>query len=289
METTETLATPAETSLLTTGHEDGQESASPAWISELPDDVREAKTWNRFSQDEDTNMVSVPEAVLKTHLSLESMLGDRNKMPETPEEQIELHTKLGWEKDFDTYSEGIERVEMPEGVEYDTAEEEYLLQIAHEAHVPVKVAQEQYNKIVEAKLGKLKDTGDASETYLAKVEEDFKTKYQGDLDVMKNRAMLAMKEKGNPELVNLFETAEVDGRKLGDHPAMFEFMAALGKDHIGTTNERGDNNNVEDSASIQEQISAEMAKPAYFDGNHVEHKSSVAKVSKLYQRLHGEI
>ncbi len=262
---------------------------SRAWINELPEDVREAKTWSRFTQEEDTKMVSVPDSLLKTHLNLEGMLGDRNKIPETEEGLKELHTKLGWEPEYEKYSEGIKRAEMPEGVEYDTSEEEFLLQKAHEHHIPLKDAQALYDDIVKSRISAIQDGSSANEGYLEKVEEDFKSKYQGDLDVMKNRAKVAMQDMGDDNLVNLLETAEVDGRKLGDHPAMFEFMAKLGKSKLGLGDERGQATSTEDATTIKEQIDEHMANPAYWDASHAEHKSINLKVEKLFKRQSGEL
>ena len=262
---------------------------SRAWLSELPEDVRDAKTWNKFTVGDDTKMVSVPDSLLKSHLSLESMLSDRNKLPEDEEGKKELYTKLGWEPEFDKYSEGIKRAEMPEGIEYDTSEEEFLLQKAHEHHIPLKDAQALYDDIVKSRISALEDGKSLNDGYIEKVEEDFKSKYQGDLDVMKNRAKVAMQDMGDENLIKLLETAEVNGRKLGDHPAMFEFMAKLGKSKLGLGDERGQSTSTEDAGSIQEQIDEHMANPAYWDETHIQHKGTVAKVSKLFQRLNGEI
>lgn len=280
-----------QTDQLTDGLADqgGTIDESRAWLNDLPDDLKEAKTFNKFTVGDDTKMVSVPDSLLKSHLSLESMLSDRNKVPEDEEGLKELRTKLGWEPDFDKYSEGIKRAEMPEGVEYDSSEEEFLLQKAHERGIPLKDAQAIYDDIVKSRLSAIQDGASASEGYLAKVEEDFKAKYQGDLDVMKNRAKVAMKDMGDDNLINLLETAEVDGRKLGDHPALFEFMAKLGKEKLGLGDERGQTTSTEDAGSIQEQIDEAMANPAYWDETHIQHKGTVAKVNKLFQRLHGEI
>lgn len=261
---------------------------SRAWLSELPEDVRDAKTWNKFTVGDDTKMVSVPDSLLKSHLSLESMLSDRNKLPEDEEGKKELYTKLGWEPEFDKYSEGIKRAEMPEGIEYDTSEEEFLLQKAHEHHIPLKDAQALYDDIVKSRISALEDGKSLNDGYLEKVEEDFKSKYQGDLDVMKNRAKVAMQDMGDENLINLLETAEVDGRKLGDHPAMFEFMAKLGKSKLGLGDERGQTSG-ESSEGIQEQIDAMYENPAYLDGNHTGHAAAVQKMKKLFKRLEGEI
>lgn len=262
---------------------------SRAWLSDLPEDLKEAKTFNKFTVGDDTEMVSVPDSLLKSHLSLESMLSDRNKLPEDEEGLKELHTKLGWEPEFEKYSGSIKRAEMPEGIEYDTSEEEFLLQKAHEHHIPLKDAQALYDDIVKSRIAALQDGHSASEGYLNKVEEDFKAKYQGDLDVMKNRAKVAMQDMGDETLIHLLETAEVDGRKLGDHPAMFEFMAKLGKSKLGLGDERGKATALEDHASLQEQLDSIMQGPAYWDENHVGHKAAVAKANQLFKRQAGEI
>lgn len=269
--------------------EEFSEDPSRAWLNDLPEDLRTAKTFSKFTAGDDTEFVKVPSEVLKSHMSLESMLSDRNKLPETPEDQKEFYQKLGWEPEFEKFSEGIKRAEMPEGVEYDTSEEEFLLQKAHEHHIPVKTAQAIYDDIIKARLGAVTDGGAAKDAYLSEVEESFKAKYQGDLDVMKNRAKVAMTDMGDENLINLLETAEVDGRKLGDHPAMFEFMAKLGKSKLGLADERGKSTNTEDMASIEEQITELMAKPEYMDESHVNHKNIVQRVNKLFQRQAGEI
>ncbi len=276
--------------LTETTQTDGSEQALDQgdWRSSLPEDIRDKPTWNKF-QGEDQTMVEVPESMLRSHLNLEGMLGDRNKLPETPEEQKEFYTKLGWEPEYEKYSEGIARAEMPDGIEYDTSEEEFLLQKAHEHHIPLKDAQALYDDIVKTRIAALQDGSSTRDAYLEKVEEEFKGKYQGDLDVLKNRAKVAMSDYGDENLVHLMETAEVDGRKLGDHPAMFEFFSKLGKEKLGLGDERGKTTSGEDAASIQEQIDEIMAQPAYWDDSHVNHNSLNLKAQKLFQRLEGEI
>ena len=262
---------------------------SRAWINELPEDVKDAKTWSRFTVGDDTQMVSVPDSLLKTHLNLEGMLGDRNKLPETPEEQKEFYTKLGWEPEFEKYSEGIARAEMPDGIEYDTSEEEFLLQKAHEHHIPLKDAQALYDDIVKTRITALQDGLSARDAYLEKVEEEFKREYHGDLDVMKNRAKAAMSVYGDDDLIDLMETAEIDGYKFGDHPKLFNFFAKLGKKELGLGDERGKSTSGEDASSIQEQIDEIMANPAYWDANHSMYNSLNLKAEKLFKRQAGEI
>jgi len=276
--------------LTETTQTDGSEQALDQgdWRSSLPEDIRDKPTWNKF-QGEDQTMVEVPESMLRSHLNLEGMLGDRNKLPETPEEQKEFYTKLGWEPEFEKYSEGIARAEMPDGIEYDTSEEEFLLQKAHEHHIPLKDAQALYDDIVQTRITALQDGLSARDAYLEKVEEEFKREYHGDLDVMKNRAKAAMSVYGDDDLIDLMETAEIDGYKFGDHPKLFNFFAKLGKKELGLGDERGKSTSGEDAESIQEQIDAMYENPAYLDDTHTGHASAVLKMNKLFQRLEGEI
>lgn len=269
----------------TTGSEQALDQGD--WRSGLPEDIRDKPVWNKFDGEEE--FIKVPKSLAHSHVNLEGMLGDRNKLPETPEEQKEFYTKLGWEPEFDKYSESIKRAEMPEGIEYDTSEEEFLLQKAHEHHIPLKDAQALYDDIVKTRISALQDGASTRDAYLEKVEEEFKGKYQGDLDVLKNRAKVAMSDYGDENLVHLMETAEVDGRKLGDHPAMFEFFSKLGKEKLGLGDERGKSTSGEDAESIQEQIDAMYENPAYLDDTHTGHASAVLKMNNLFKRLEGEI
>jgi len=261
---------------------------SKAWINELPEQYKNKQTFHKFSKGEGVEMVSVPGTFLDSYENLEGMLSDKKRLPETEDEQRAFYEDLGWKSDYEEYSEGIKRAEMPEGVEYDTSEEEFLLQKAHEHHIPLKDAQALYDDIVKSRISAIQDGSSANEGYLEKVEEDFKSKYQGDLDVMKNRAKVAMKDMGDDNLVNLLETAEVDGRKLGDHPAMFEFMAKLGKEKLGLGDERGQTHG-ETMESIDDQIAELRSAPEYYDGTHVNHARAVEKMDRLWMKKTGQI
>ena len=65
----------------TTGITDdsGYVDESRAWINDLPDDIKGAKTWNRFTKGDDTQMVSVPESLLKTHLNQVIVTGKHSR------------------------------------------------------------------------------------------------------------------------------------------------------------------------------------------------------------------
>jgi hypothetical protein len=266
----------------------GDVDESRSWINDLPDDLKDAKTWNRFTKGDDTRMVSVPESVLKTHLSLEGMLGDRNKAPETDEELNQLRTNLGWKEDYEDYSKSIERREMPDGIEYDQSEEDFLLQMAHESGVSVKDAQARYDAIVDSKLKQLEMQKSEEDAYRGKVEDEYKNRYGGDLNLLKNRGMAGMRDYADDNLIKLMETAEVDGFKLGDHPLMFGLFEKLGKESLGLGNERG-RSNAETGDAIQEQINSLMKSDEYRDQSDVGHSAAVKKMFKLQQRLAGEI
>lgn len=268
---------------------DEHADTSRDWISRLPDGVKEAKAWNKFTQGEDTKMVEVPESLLKSHLSLEGMLSSQRKVPDTPEEQDAFYQELGWKSEFEDYSKGIERKEVPEGITYDTEFEDYMLQMAHEARVPQAKAQELYNKIFDSRVQDIQAGNEDAAAYKAKIEDDFKREFGGDLDTMKTRARVAIEEYESPEFIDILNNAEYQGVKVGDHPAMFKFFSKLGKEKLGIGNERGKGQSMDDTSSIQEQINSAMADPAYMDDNHINHKMIVNKVQNLYRRLHGEI
>jgi len=269
------------------GSDQEQGQSLEDWRAALPEDIRDKPTWGKFEGEE--SFVEVPEGLLRSHLNLEGMLGDRNKMPETPEEQKEFYTKLGWEPDFEKYSKGIERAEMPEGIEYDTHEEQFLLQLAHESKVPLSVAKEKYDKVIDARLKAIEDEKALREQYLEKRTEANHAKHGNDLSVIQNRAKAVITDYDSPEFLNILENAEFEGLKLGDHPDVIDFFAKLGKEKLGVGDERGKQSPSETSETIQEEINTLMIDPAYSDADHINHDAAVNKMKKLFQRLHGEI
>ncbi len=262
---------------------------SKGWIDGLPDDLRESPRWEKFSQADDVKMVEVPETVLRSYGDLESRLGKKSlPIPETDEQKAEVAEALGWDKDFESYSGALEKVEVPEGVEYDQQEEDFLLQLAHQNHIPAKEASAIRKQIVETRVKAIQDQKEARESYLNEVKRDFEKEFGGDLGTLKNRAKAAMEDYGDDGLIEIFENAEYDGRKLGDHPAFFKFMAKLGKDKLGLSDERGNQTNSESAESIQDQIAEIQSDPAYMNGDHPEHAQKVKKMQRLFQQLHGE-
>ena len=262
---------------------------SKAWAANLPEDLQGAR-WDKFSGGDDVTMVQVPETVLKSYGDLESRLGKQSlPIPETDEQRSEVAKALGWNEDFEQYSGGLEKVEVPEGIEYDTQEEDFLLQLAHQNHIPAKEASAIRKQIVETRVKAIQDQKETREAYLKEVQRDFEKDFGGDLGTLKNRARAAMEDYGDPGLIEIFENAEFDGRKLGDHPAFFKFMAKLGKDKLGLSDERGKETSGETAESLNEQIAALQNDPALYDRDHAEHKAKTTKLTRLFQQLHGEI
>lgn len=262
---------------------------SKGWINSLPDDLKESPRWEKFSQADDVKMVEVPETVLRSYGDLESRLGKKSlPIPETDEQKAEVAEALGWDKDFESYSGALDKVEVPEGVEYDQQEEDFLLQLAHQNHIPAKEASAIRKQIVETRVKAIQDQKDAREAYLNEVERLHDKEFGSDRDVMKNRAIAAMEDYGDDGLREIFDNAEYEGRKVGDHPLMLKFFAKLGKDKLGLSDERGNQTNAESAESIQDQIAELQNDAAYMNGDHPEHASKVKKMQRLFQQLHGE-
>ena len=291
METQETEQTeqlPSGSTPDSEGPIDADFDPSKAWVNELPEQYREKQTFQKFRKGEGVEMVSVPNTFLDSYENLENMLGDKKRLPETEEEQTAFYEDLGWKSDYDDYSKGLVRKEMPEGVEYDTSEEEFLLQMAHESKMPLAEAQKRYDQYVENKLSAIEDAEKAQAQMIEAAQEANQKEFGSDLPVIKNRALAVMSDYKSPELVEMFETVEVDGLKLGNHPKMIGFMAKLGKEKLGLGDERGQTQG-ETMESLDEQIADLRVSPEYFDSTHVNHKRAVEKMDRLYMKKTGQL
>jgi hypothetical protein len=263
---------------------------SRAWINDLPEDLRGATNFNKFTATDEGDFIKVPKAMAYSYKDLEGQLGqDRLKVPETDEAKAEFYEKLGWDKDYEKYSEGIKRREMPEGVEYDTAQEEFLLQMAHSSHVPLSEVQKRYDEYVDTRLKAIEDETAAQQQYLDHVQETNQREFGTDIDVIKNRAQVAMSEFNSPEFIHMLETKEVDGMKLGDHPQMLGFMAKLGKDRMGIGDAEKGQTSTETQEDIQAQIDDVMNDADYWDEHSTRYKSLQMKADRLFKRQAGEI
>lgn len=272
------------------GDSAGQFTDGKAWINELPEDYRD-EYWGKFSQNEDTRMVQMPETFLKSYRDLEGRLGKNTlPIPETDEQRLEVSKALGWEPDLEKYQGSFEAIEMPEGVTYDDQEEQMLIQLAHANNIPVKQAANIREQIVKSRLDAIKDATDTRQAYLKDVQDEFQREFRGDLGVMRNRARAAMEDYGDPGLVEIFENAEYEGKKLGDHPLFFKFMARLGQDKVGQNDERGrDADGMNRSKdTIEAEIANLQTNAAYMDRSHPEHKAINMRMQRLFQELHGE-
>ncbi len=267
---------------------DGDFDPSRAWINDLPEKYHGKESLKKFRSGEGVEMISMPETFLDSYENLEGMLSSKKRLPDTEEEQIAFYEDLGWKSDFEEYSKGIERAKMPDGIEYDTQEEEYLLQLAHESHVPLEVAQNQYNKIVEARINSIKEEETLLEDYLSRREEENKKAYGADVKVIRTRAEAVIEDYMDDNFKRVLNEAMIDGLAAGDHPDTIGFFAKLGKDKLGVGDERG-KTQAETSEDIERQINDLMAKPEYMDGNHPKHAQAVTDMERLWMKKTGQL
>ncbi len=261
---------------------------SKAWINELPEQYKNKQTFHKFSKGEGVEMVSVPGTFLDSYENLEGMLSDKKRLPETEDEQRAFYEDLGWKSDYEEYAKGLERREMPEDVEYNTEEEEFLLQMAHEAKVPLSEAQKRYDQYVDNKLSAIENAEKAHMQMIEAAKQANEKEFGTDLPVIEKRALAVMEDYKSDDLVDMFNTVEGDGIELGSHPKMVGFVAKLGKDKLGLGDERGQTHD-ETMENIDDQIAELRNAPEYYDGTHVNHARAVEKMDRLWMKKTGQI
>ena len=262
------------------------------WIGELPEHYHDDATLKKFSQNDEAPLVQLPETFLKSYKDLEGRVekgGDLDLEDDT--QRKEVFEKLGWKENSEDYMKSFDPIEIPEGIEYDKSEEEFLLQLAHENNMPVSQAQAMRKQIVETRVKSIQDAEQANRDYVEKVEADLIKEFGTDLGVVKKRGYAAVEDMGDDNFKFLLDNAELDGIKVGDHPFAMKFMAKLGKEKLGLGNERGSGK--EDVVQTKDDIQSEIAKiqthKAFMDNSHPEHKQIVNRYTTLFRKLHGEI
>lgn len=129
-------------------------STGPEWLQSIPEDIRDAKTWQPYLHAKDAS--EALGLLAKSHVSLEKMIGAENRvgLPGEGEDitQWQGWDKLGVPKDAAGYAEALKRPELPEGANWNEDMEKSFLDLAaknrmHPAHV-----QAVYDMVAEANV-----------------------------------------------------------------------------------------------------------------------------------------
>lgn len=192
------------------------DSEKPAWMAQLPDDLKSNASLTKFQKLGDLG---------KSYVELEGKLGKSTVVPDekaTPEEVAAFRKRIGVPEKFDDYK--VEKVELPKGVGYDDAAIKEIAKIAFDNGIPPKA----FNEVFKAYVTKYAaDLAEAQKLVKITQEESAKqlqAELKGDYQRIIELKDRAFREVGGPELAALMV-----GTGLGNHPLIVKMFAKIGE------------------------------------------------------------
>lgn len=232
---------------------------------------------------------NTPADALKSYSELEGRLGKSVVIPgrdAKPEEVAAFHKKLGVPESPDGYKFELPK-DLPEELQSDEAAQAStgeFLKAMHEAGAPPAVVQSAlswyYGTLqagMEARAAEQKKATEGADASLQKEWGD---------DYKANSAFAgrAAKEFGGDAFVEFAETKEIEGVKVGDHPAFLRAFAEVGR-KMGEGRPLVEGDSAE-ANTIQERIDQihglQYSEPAKYNSKTVQEE-----LSGLYRKLHG--
>ena len=204
------------------GNEGGANGAEnrPQWMASLPDAYKQHEGFAQFK--EPSEAWSKFDTLLKAEKSMITIPGKDAK----PEEVAAFYTKIGRPETLDGYKI-TKPADLPEGVPYDPAIEAEFKKFAHAQNLTAAQAESLYGWY----YGLVKNGHASEQERLERAQGDaldkLKTDWGAKFDGNKEIAIRAFKTFGNEETAALLDK-QIDGVKLGDHPAFIKWFHSIG-------------------------------------------------------------
>lgn len=201
------------------GGDNGADSR-PQWMASLPDAYKQHEGFAQFK--EPSEAWAKFDALLKAEGSMVTIPGKDAK----PEEVAAFYTKIGRPENVDGYKI-TKPADLPEGIPYDPAIEAEFKKFAHAQNLTAAQAESLYGWY----YGLVKNGHASEQARLEKAQgeaiDKLKTDWGAKFDGNKEIAIRAFKTFGNEETAALLDK-QVDGVKLGDHPAFIKLFHSIG-------------------------------------------------------------
>ena len=204
------------------GNEGGANGADsrPQWMASLPDAYKQHEGFAQFK--EPSEAWAKFDALLKAEGSMVTIPGKDAK----PEEVAAFYTKIGRPENVDGYKI-TKPADLPEGIPYDPAIEAEFKKFAHAQNLTAAQAESLYGWY----YGLVKNGHASEQARLEKAQgeaiDKLKTDWGAKFDGNKEIAIRAFKTFGNEETAALLDK-QIDGVKLGDHPAFIKLFHSIG-------------------------------------------------------------
>lgn len=246
-----------------------------AWVATLPEELRgspsakkfKGKTWDEAG----------PE-IFKAYHHLE-----RWQIPgedATPEQKAAFHRRMGVPEKVEDYKI---TPEVPEGVPWNDEIQGAFAKFAHEQGLPPAVATRVVNWYLQRAGQGVDMQTTASAEEIKKTQAALRSKWGGAYDRNAGLVNRAVEEYGSEEFTTLLDNTVVDGVKLGNHPAMLEFLRHYGEQRLEAGFIPGDSLlTTQKDALAEANAILDDPKHPYWQGD----KAAIAKVQKLLAIAH---
>lgn len=254
--------------------------APATWRDALAPELKTAKTLDKFrgaSWDE------VGPQLASSYINLEKLHGGSIRIPSAdakPEEIAEFNRRLGVPEAPDKY--GVTAA-VPEGMPWDKGAEGEFLKVAHANGLTPK----QVKGVLDWYVGaaqksfdqQVQEGNEQAEKGWAALQERWGANTDRNVGLVQRAAL----EYGGAEFLQLLETPVPGIGKLGNHPAMNEFLFRLGDQALEHGFIKGDAVTLKNSDAKAEIANtlADKAHP-YFDANDPKHAEAVQHMAELY-------
>lgn len=250
-----------------------QPAAEPSWRDDLPDEVRDHASIQKYSS---------VESLAKGYINASSMLGqDKLTMPKSDEDWGEFYNKMGRPDTAADYQ--FDPVDLPEGTPFDEAMLDNFKEVAHEAGLSAKQANALQKWYMEKTGEQFEGMVRSAEDEMAEAQSSLRKEWGNAYDQKLNQAMRAIREFGGDDLAN-----ELDDTGLGNNVQLIKAFAEAGSKIMGDTTIEGQAENARTPAQLKAEIARIQSDPAFYDADNLERPGMVQRMQRLMEELHGK-
>ncbi len=223
------------------------------------------------------------DGLVKSHVSLQKMMGNSFKRPEEGADQSEWDTfynKLGRPEKPEDYQ--YERPTLPEGVSYDEAGESEFLRLAHAEGFTQKQAAFALNLYNERLKNAWIDNAGNQQRAGIEAQTNLKKEWGGDYTKKMDMAQNAFKQFATPE-----DIAYMEKTGKGNDPVLLRMFATIGERVMESEDITANNDDWLTSTTAKKEAqeirtnSEHPLNAAYFDKKHKDHGKAVERMEQL--------
>lgn len=270
--------TTAQTTTAATTQAQTTQATQADWRASLPDDIKNSPTMSKFT---------TLEGLAKSYVNLEKQFGaDKIVIPKEGDAEgwAKAYDALGRPKEPSAYE--FKPVQLPEGMQYDTALEDKFRPVAHNLGLTQKQAQGMRDWFAanqgEAFTATNQQHAQEREAATNELKRELGNAYEGTQKAAE-AALLAYAGK------DAVEAMKKNG--MIDDPFMIRVFGKIGRETLGEDKLKASGAVTEDAP---EQLKAKITafrsqhSAALYDKTHIEHQIRVDELTALTTRLHGD-